>query len=667
MKTKKILSIVAERHYLGKSRMQPSLSEEVKHSFWASLDPQGFYFIKEDLDLLGRRSFRLNLEESGQISSFFANTLSLFKDRLKITSEYLNELEKSNSPLASKGEFEFYPERKTEYPKDKADWNDRWARYLKYKVLSSKFYSEPFSQKEDFQKSFLASEKELKKEAIQREKERIKNILEHPDGFEAYLESIFLNVILEKFDPHSSFFSASEKRRFETSLSSKGYSFGIVFNRSFFGDTKIERLIPGGPAWRSEKLNRGDQILEVRFPDDKNRIVSTSDFSPGEMDSILSGTKTKKAVFKVRKNDGQILTVPLVQEKIGLEENSISSYLLNGKSKIGYLYLPAFYTEWETEGGGCAQDIAREILKLKRDNIKGLILDLRNNGGGSLEEAIDLAGIFIDQGPLFVQKSSNGELFIIKDTNRGTIYDGPLLVLLNGQSASASEFLASALQNYNRALVVGSPSYGKATSQFLLPLEENKKGSSDFLKLTTHLYFGVQGMSHQQKGVIPDIPLPDLSDLSGREKDMPEAIRTEQIYKEITYKKLPELELSDIRDASEDRSDESPNFSKLGSLASKLRKKIKSMDRISLDNGEFFEEFSELAKFYEEYQAATSRKSNSFTVDTHSFDQGLEKMDSYTKEINLERKARLEEDLYIDEAYKIMQDYMQIYGRKDKK
>ncbi len=658
---------MAERHYLGKSRIQPSLSEEVKLSFWMSLDSQGFYFLKEDLDLLGRKSFRLDSEEVGQISSFFSNTLSLYKERLKTTLDYLNELEKSNTPLVTKGEFEFYPERKTEYPKDKTDWKDRWARYLRYKILTSKFYSEQFSKKEDFRNNFLSSEKELRKEAIQREKERIKNILEHPDGFDSYLESLFLNVILGKFDPHSSFFSASEKQRFETSLSSKGYSFGIVFDRGFFGDTKIERLIPGSSAWRSEKLNRGDRILEVRFPDDKNRVVSTSDYSPGEMESILSGTKTKKAVFKVRKNDGRILNVFLVQEKIGLEENTISSYLLNGKNKIGYLYLPAFYTEWETEGGGCAQDIAREILKLKRDNIQGLILDLRNNGGGSLEEAIDLAGIFIDQGPLFVQKFSSSELVIIKDTNRGTIYDGPLIILLNGQSASASEFLASALQNYNRALVIGSPSYGKATSQILLPLDENKKGNSDFLKLTTNFYFGVQGMSHQQKGVIPDIPLPDLSDLYGREKDVPEAIRTEQIYKEITYKRLPELELSEIKDGSEDRVDDDPNFSRLGSLSSKLRKKIKSMDKISLDADDFYEEFSELAKFYEDYQAATTRKSNKFSVDTHSFDQGLEKMDSYTKEINLERKTRLEEDLYIDEAYQIMQEYMQIYGRKIKK
>ncbi|EMJ98559.1 MULTISPECIES: carboxy terminal-processing peptidase [unclassified Leptospira] len=666
-KVKKVLSIVAEHHYLARSRIQPSLSEEVKRSFWMSLDPQGFYFLKEDLDLLGRRSFRLESEEVGQISSFFSNSLNLFKERLKATEDYLNELEKSNSPFVTKGEFEFYPQRKTVFPKNKEDWKDRWVSYLRYKVLSSKFYSEPFSKKEDFQNGLLASEKILRKEVIQREKERIKNILEHPDGFEPYLESIFLNSILEKFDPHSTFFSASEKQRFESSLSSKGYSFGIVFNRSFFGDTKIERLIPGSPAWRSEKMNRGDRILEVRFPDDKNRTVVTSDFSPGEMESILSGIKTKKAVFKVRKSDGQVLNVHLIQEKMGLEENSISSYILNGKHKIGYLYLPAFYTEWETEGGGCAQDIAKEILKLKRDNIKGLILDLRNNGGGSLEEAIDLAGIFVDQGPLFVQKSSNGELIIIKDTNRGTIYDGPMLVLLNGQSASASEFLASALQNYNRALVIGSPSYGKATSQILLPLEENRKGNSDFLKLTTHLYFGVQGMSHQQKGVIPDIPLPDLSDLSGREKDVPEAIRTEQIYKEITYKKFPDLGLSDIKDDSEDRVDDDPNFSKIGSLSSKLRKKIKSMDLISLDSGDFFEEFSELAKFYEEYQAATRRKSNSFTVDTHSFDQSLEKMDSYTKEINSERKTRLEEDLYIDEAYKIMQDYMQTYVRKGQK
>ncbi|TGL59022.1 carboxy terminal-processing peptidase [Leptospira sarikeiensis] len=665
-KTQEILYILYERHYLGKSRIQPSLAEEVKRLFWMNLDPQGFYFIKEDLDLLGRKPFHLDFSNPGEVSSFFSSTSQLFKERLKLTLEYLNELEKSHASGITKGKFEFYQERKTEFAKDKVAWKERWERYLRYRILTKKFYSEPFADRKEFEKSLSVSESILRNEVIQREKERIKSILEHQDGFESYMGSQFLNSILEKFDPHSSYFSAAEKRRFETSLSSKGFSFGIVFNRNFFGDTKIERLVPGSPAWKSEKLNHGDRVLEVRFPDEKNRTVLTSDFSPEEMESVLSGTKTKKAIFKIRKNDGRIFFIPLVQEKIGLEENTISSYLLSGKNNIGYLYLPAFYTEWEREGGGCAEDIAREIIKLKRDNIKGLILDLRNNGGGSLEEALDLAGIFIDQGPLFVQKASDSELSLLKDSNRGTVYDGPLVVLLNGQSASASEFLASALQNYNRAVIVGSPSYGKATSQILLSLEENKKGNSDFLKLTTHLYFGVQGMTHQQKGIIPDISLPDLSDLSGRERDIQEAIRSEQIYKEIVYKKLPELELSNLRDLSEDRVDDSENFSKIKSMASKLRKKMKSMDEVSLDSSDFFEEFSELVKFYENYQIATNKKSDSFTVDTHSFDRGLEKLDTYTREIHLERKSRLEEDIYLDEAYKIIGDYIQIYGKKSK-
>jgi carboxyl-terminal processing protease len=295
------------------------------------------------------------------------------------------------------------------------------------------------------------------------------------------------------------------------------------------------------------------------------------------MSKVLDLSNHGKATFKIKKPDGTIKTVMLWKE--GLEDdddnNKVKSFVLNGNKKIGFISLPAFYQDWDNqrEGiNGCANDVAKEILKLKKENIQGLILDLRYNGGGSVMEAVELAGIFLDAGPVAQFKGKDAKVFVLKDVNRGTMYDGPLLILVNGYSASASELVAGTLQDYNRALIVGSSTYGKATAQVVLPLDTtittesnlNNIRAESFLKVTVSQLFRVNGTTAQFTGVIPDISLPGLSETGlSQEKDQLYAIRPSPILGDKYFRAMPKMEKSHLNLLAKNQVDSSSYFTNL--------------------------------------------------------------------------------------------------------
>ena len=261
-----------------------------------------------------------------------------------------------------------------------------------------------------------------------------------------------------------------------------------------------------------------------------------------------------RLVLKFRKKDGTTRIVLLRKEKIENEENIVKGFVLKGEKKIGYILLPAFYTEWENESGSsCANDVAKEIVKLKKENIDGLILDVRYNGGGSLGEAMEMIGIFVDEGPLMGQKQKAEKVIYLKDPNRGTIYNGPMALMVNGQSASASEILAASLQDYNRALIVGSNTYGKATMQQMMLLDTMTNrptqigNAKDIVKITTGKLYRLSGETAQMNGVSPDIVLPDAFDgLDYREKFSSFALPADKVAKNAYYKPLAALPVNEL-------------------------------------------------------------------------------------------------------------------------
>jgi carboxyl-terminal processing protease len=389
--------------------------------------------------------------------------------------------------------------------------------------------------------------------------------------------------------------------------------------------------------------------------------VSTS--TTEEVSDWLTDPNHGMVIFKLKKTNGTVYSVSLQKEKIEKQEDVVKGYVLNGAKKIGYVSLPGFYTTWEDEkGSGCANDLAKEILRLKKENIEGLILDVRFNGGGSLEEALQLAGIFIDEGPLTGVKEKSGKLVFLKDPNRGTAYDGPMVLMVNGQSASASELLAAALQDYNRAVIVGSPTYGKATMQQVFPVDTLLKSSSapsenGYVKITEGKLYRVTGQTAQLNGVKPDVHLPDAFDaLHYGEKFTPDALPSDTVKRNGWFKPLPPLPVAQLSQLSSQRLAASQRFQQITSAIQQRKLEESSVKVIPLK----LESFEKWAKEHTANEVLYKQKegvaTKSFVTLNHRDEVQQVSWNAYAKTLNEGVLKNIQQDAYIEEAYQVILD-----------
>ncbi|RMG28998.1 MAG: hypothetical protein D6730_04690 [Bacteroidetes bacterium] len=486
---------------------------------------------------------------------------------------------------------------------------------------------------------------------------KLSRILAHPLGFEAFVATEMQRVMAEMYDPHTTYFSARERELFEAALATSAYSFGISLDESRQGEIRIARLLPGGPAWKSNALNTGDVLLEIGLPNGEN--IEMLCMNAWEVEQLLYQGGHPYLRLKVRKANGQIREVSLQREKIEMEENIVSSFVLDGNPRLGYVYLPAFYLDWEDENAlGCANDVAKELLKLQAEGIEGLILDVRNNGGGSMKEALDLAGIFIDIGPVAIVESGQGQLSLLKDHNRGTIYTGPLIVMVNGHSASASEIFAAALQDYHRAVIVGSKTYGKSTGQLVLPAD---MGTPDprhgFMKVTMHKYYRINGHSYQKEGLQPDLLLPEpLMNVSSKEADEPRALPGGRVDKQLSYRPWPPLPLQALAHRSAARLQVDENFRQIREFNEQLPPLFAEGLQLPLEMSAFRPVMRELNQQLQWLNTVNRRKTAAFRVSNHAFNQMLLQLDPNKLATNQAIREDIEQDIYIEEAYHIMKD-----------
>jgi carboxyl-terminal processing protease len=328
--------------------------------------------------------------------------------------------------------------------------------------------------------------------------------------------SDYINAFTETFDPHTNYYSPKDKEDFNIGMS--GTLEGIGARLQSDGEfTKVESIVPGGPAWKQKELEVNDQIIKVTQEDGE-----PLDIRGMRLDDVVKhirGKKGTKVTLTVRKTDGSTKDITIERDEVILDEGFAKSAILKHSEiidNIGYIRLPKFYANFEKQNGSsCSKDVAEEIEKLKKLNVKGIILDLRNNGGGSLRDVVDMSGLFIEQGPIVQVKSRNQKPQILGDQDPTVQYNGPLIVMVNTFSASASEILAAAMQDYNRALIVGSPStFGKGTVQRFYDLDKLVRSNSELkpfgeIKLTMQKFYRINGGSTQLKGVKPDVVLPD--------------------------------------------------------------------------------------------------------------------------------------------------------------
>ncbi len=538
---KSVGSILEELHYSPKN-INDDFSKKVYKKFIDELDGDKTHFLASDLAALKKYETTIDDEIHGTAPVEFASAVSAIYDKriVDVMALYKEILAKP---------FEFTKDESTDgdpeklsFASSEAERKERWRKKLKLYTLERYVEGVDDREKNKGKKDFVVkADSTLEREA--REKvlkvmdktyERIQKTYKEDDRFNS-----FVNVITNLMDPHSDYFPPVEKRAFDERMSGRFFGIGASLQQDDAG-VKIATIVTGLAAWKSKEIVVGDIITKVA--QGKEEPVDIAGYDVTDAVKLIRGNKDTEVRLTVKKQDGSIKIISLIREEVKQEELDVrSAVIMNGNDKIGYIYLPDFYANFdEANDHRCSIDVAKEVVKLKAENVKGIVIDVRNNGGGSLYEVVKMVGLFIKSGPVVQVKERGGKVDqnTWRDDDESVLYDGPLAVMVNEFSASASEIFAGAIQDYKRGIIIGSTStYGKGTVQRQIPFGNRNdlySGRTDLgaMTLTFQKFYRVNGGSTQLKGIVPDIILPDLYEYyKGREKDNTDALPYDEISK----------------------------------------------------------------------------------------------------------------------------------------
>jgi len=540
LRQRKLLSTIGQllesEHYSPRN-IDDAFSKEVFNAYFKALDPEKNTFLQSDLDSLSNYSATIDDEIHGATIAFQPAVSRIYALRIIETKAIFNQI--MDQPFNfNLDDSILLNSDKMAYPKDVTEREKRWEMLLKYRTIER--YASLIEEREknkDKEKFVYKNDSTLEAESRAYIKKSYKKRIE---SFEKTFTKekqfeLFLNSITGLMDPHTDYLAPVEKRSFTEQMSGVIYGIGAQLTQDDFG-IRIASIQPGGPAWKSGQIVVNDVI--VKIAQGAEEPVDVSGYETTDAVKLIRGNLGTEVRLTFRKPDGTFKVVSLIREKIVLDEGYARSVVIqNGADKYGYILLPDFYADFEREDGHrCSEDVAAEIKKLKAENVKGIIIDVRFNGGGSLYEVVQMAGLFIDKGPVVQIRNKEGRSQTLYDETPGILYDGPLVVMANEFSASASEIFAGAIQDYKRGIVVGSSStYGKGTVQrnvaFGKPLDslgiQTEYGA---VKLTFQKFYRITGSSTQKKGVVPDVILPDEYEyLKYREKDNESALSWDEM------------------------------------------------------------------------------------------------------------------------------------------
>lgn len=532
-----LLAFVLERGHYSPIEMNDEFSKKVYAKYLDNIDPTKRFFIQSDIDEFQEYETLIDDMVKNKDLTFFNLTYERLLKRMKEAREiYVGVLDKPfdfNQKETINVDYEKMP-----FAKNKSELKDRWRKQLKLQALSSITDKEKleFDKKEKDPKAEIKSLEEIEKEV---RKNSLKSLNEYFDFIEDELDrndwfAIYLNSIVERFDPHTFYFSPDDKEKFDVSMSGTFQGIGARLQKKESG-VEISELISGGPAWRGKELEAGDVILKVG--QGKEDPIDVAGMRLDDVVKKIKGPKGTEVRLTVKKVDGTIKVISIIRDEVETEETFAKSSIVEKDGKrFGIIHLPKFYISFENKQKRDAfKDVAAEVEKLKAQNIDGLVMDLRDNGGGSLETVVKMVGLFIPEGPVVQVKAPGRNPEILPDTDKRVQYDGPLVVMINNFSASASEIFAAAIQDYNRGIVVGSKhSYGKGTVQNVIDLNQFVRGSSygdlGALKTTIQKFYRINGGSTQKEGVRSDIVFPDrFSYLDMGERDEESALPWDKI------------------------------------------------------------------------------------------------------------------------------------------
>jgi len=509
-----LLTFVIEKGHYNPTTIDDNFSKGVYKDYIAALDPSKRFFLQSDINEFSQFELELDDQLLGKDLTFF----NLTYDRLMLRMGESQKIFKSilEKPFDYSIEEDFNVDyEKAPYSKNSTELKEKWRKQIKLSTLSS--FTDKKKMEEDkkakdpsyVMKTDQALDVETRESSLNSliESFSFMNELKRDDWF-----TLYINSIMSRFDPHTTYFAPEEKERFDVSMSGKLEGIGARLQKK--NDyTEISELISGGPAWRGKQLEAGDLVMKVA---QGNGVpVDVIGMRLDDVVKKIKGPKGSEVRLTVKKVDGTIHVISIIRDVVEIEETYAKSSIVEKNGlKYGVIYLPKFYIDFENKDGRDAgKDIALEVERLKKAQVSGIVLDVRDDGGGSLSTVVDIAGLFIEQGPIVQIKSAGKRKEILYDTDKKIEWDGPLVIMVNEFSASASEILAAAIQDYKRGIIVGSKqTYGKGTVQNVIDLNQfvrnSAAGDLGALKTTTQKFYRINGGSTQLEGVSSDVVMP---------------------------------------------------------------------------------------------------------------------------------------------------------------
>ena len=690
-----LLQFVIERGHYHPAAIDDAFSKGVYKDYINALDPSKRFFLQSDIDEFAKYETSIDDEIKGQKLTFFDLTYNRLMKRMAESKDFYKEI--LDKPFDYNVDESFNTDyEKLPFAKNTAELKDKWRKQIKLSTLSS--LTDKLKMQEDF-KNGVADEKDkeklsqkelnteagklkvekdlqntakLKAELLGKsfedlEKETRETSLKSLNEYFGFIEelersdwfSVYINAITARFDPHTNYFAPEEKERFDVSMSGKLEGIGARLQKK--NDyTEITELISGGPAWRGKELEAGDVVMKVA--QGNQEPVDVVGMRLDDVVKKIKGPKGTEVRLTVKKVDGTIKIISLIRDIVETEETFAKSSIIEKDGmKYGIIYLPKFYIDFENkESRDAGKDMAMEVERLKNENVQGIIIDVRDNGGGSLQTVVDIAGLFIDEGPIVQIKSAAGKKEVLYDRDDRIQWDGPLVIMQNSFSASASEILAAAMQDYKRAVIIGSKqSYGKGTVQNVIDLNQFVRGSNmgdmGALKTTTQKFYRINGGSTQLEGVSSDVAMPDrYAYLKMGERDIENAMPWDKI-EPATYSTWDKLDNYDVSIANSKMRIAANDKFKLVEENAKWIDQRDKENVYSLKMDKFKQEQAKIEENAKKFKAISNYKNN-LLLSSLPYEQEAMKKDLSLKEKRERWHESLAKDIYVEEAVNILND-----------
>ncbi|WP_088340708.1 carboxy terminal-processing peptidase [Robiginitalea sediminis] len=664
-----LITYVLERGHYEPKDINDDFSASVYEDFLDVIDPTKRYFLASDLAEFEQYKFSIDDQIRNTEIGFFNLVYDRLMERMQQARDLYGEVLEEPFDFSVEESIEIDYEKQP-YAQDRNDLKERWRKQLKYASIGTYHSKLNLSAAESADEKEALSPAEAELAAREATKKTLDEFFDFVDDLERKDWFVqYLNTIVDEFDPHTYYFAPEDKERFDVSMSGKFEGIGARLQKQPEG-AKIVEIISGGPVWRDKRLEVGDEILKVG--QDGEPPVNIVGMRLDDAIKLIKGPKGTKVDLTVRKVDGTIDEVSLVRDVVELEESfAKSATVIKNERKYGLIHLPKFYVDFDDYSErNAATDVAREIERLKSEGMEGLILDLRDNGGGSLKTVVDMAGLFIKDGPVVQVRSSARDKEIYEDRDERIQWDGPLVILVNELSASASEILAAAMQDYKRAIVIGSKqTFGKGTVQNVIPLENimrsNEYGDLGAIKLTTQKFYRINGGSTQLEGVKSDVVVPDrYSYIDLGERDQSNPLKWDKISPAEYQVWDGYIDFETTIARSKARMETHPQIALIEENAQWLKEQ-QDDTRVPL-NYDLYKQREAQNKERSQYFRSQMKYDSRMTFSSLGYEQELFTKDSVLREKRDRWHKELAGDVYVEEAINVLEDIKLNNFKKDK-